>query len=866
QALSALVERHESLRTRFVDHDGQPVQVIDPPALVPLPLLGVPTLPEDARVAWLRQWVAHAVAQPFDLAAGPLLRAALLGLAPEAHVLVLVVHHIVSDGWSQGVLLHELSLLYRGFVQHNPVELPPLPVQYADYAAWQRQWLQGAVLEQQLAYWRHQLTDVPPLDLPTDYPRPPLLSAAGAAVRVAVPAALTAALHQLSQQAGVTLFMTLLAAWQTLLARYSGQTDIAVGTPIAGRVRPELDGLIGFFVNTLVLRTDLAGNPSFAALLERVRAVCLDAYAHQDLPFELLVEQVQPARDTSRTPLFQVMFVLQNTPRTMMDLPDLTIEPLAVEGHTAKFDLSLVLSETPGGLVGAIEYRTALFDAGTMARLGQQYGRLLEGIVADPAQCIARLPLLSDAEWQQLIVGWNATETAYGEDECLHELVAAQAARTPDAIAVRFGDTTLRYHELNARANQLAHELREQGVGSHTRGDTYVALLLPRSPDFVIAALAVLKAGGAYLPLDPDTPPSRLQGMLDDAQPTVLLTHRALLPQDGQVPQIITLDTAWPQQPTSAPPCRVTADHVAYAIYTSGSTGTPKAVLVPHRGVVNLVRWHQQTYALTESDRGSLVAGLAFDAAVWELWPYLACGASVHIPSEDVRATPAALVAWLAAESITVSFLPTPLAEAVAAESWPSTVALRALLTGGDLLHVLTGSTLPCPLINHYGPTENSVVTTCAVVDTRDTTLPQIGRPIANTQVYLLDTQMEPVPIGVAGELYIGGLQLARGYLNRPDLTAERFVPDPFSPSPGARLYRTGDLARYRPDGALVFVGRSDQQVKVRGYRIELGEIEAVLRQHATVREALVLLRADAPGDPRIVAYVVEHRPAAQEH
>ncbi|MBV9789517.1 MAG: amino acid adenylation domain-containing protein, partial [Chloroflexi bacterium] len=854
RSLNLIVQRHEVLRTTFAAHNNEPVQRIAPEIELALPVI------EIKAEAEIESLIYAEIQRPFDLQEGPLLRVTLLRRSETEQILVFVIHHSVFDGWSQSVLLRELVAFYQAITQQEPIEIAPLPLQYADYALWQRQWLQGAVLEAQLDYWRQQLAGIEPLELPTDHPRPPVSSERGAHLSFELPDQLRVELQQLSQRSGATLFMTLLAAWQLLLSRYTRQLDIAVGTPIAGRVQPELEGLIGFFVNTLVLRTDLSGNLSFLELIERVRTTALGAYAHQDLPFEMLVETIQPERDLNHHPLFQVMFALQNTPRATIELPELTLEPLVLERHTTKFDLTLTFNETAEGLRGTIDYRSELFEAETIAHMADQLQVLLAAIVADPARRIDRLPLLTGDD-AQLLHDWNATTHAFDTAPTLQQLVAAQAARTPEALAVVSAEQQLTYRDLDQRATQLAHYLRRLGVGP----EDIVALLLPRCADYIVAALAALKADAAYLPLDAAYPPERLQFMLDDARAVVLLTHTdlaALVPAFAG--PLVALDRAGPlldQQPTTPLPTCATADHLAYIIYTSGSTGQPKGVAVPQRGVTNLVAWHRHTYTLTECDRTSLLAGLAFDAAVWELWPTLASGASLHLPPDALRAAPDALIEWMHAQQLTVAFLPTPLAEAILAEPAAATLTLRALLTGGDQLHAHDLSGLPFALVNHYGPTENSVVATCAVVAPDATTLPPIGRPIANTTVYLLDAQLQPVPRGVAGEICIGGVQLARGYHDRPALTAEKFVPDPFSAGypqgAGSRLYRTGDLARYRADGNIEFLGRIDHQVKLRGFRIELGEIEAVLRQHPDVREAVVIVHAESSGTKRLVAYVV---------
>ena len=888
QTFNEIVRRHEALRTTFRLVDAQPVQAIAPRLSVALPVIELQKLPAAERSQRVQQLTIQEAQRPFKLAQGPLLRVQLLQLDAAEYVLLLTMHHIVSDGWSIGVLIHELEVLYAAFATGQPSPLAELPIQYADFAQWQRQWLQGKVFSTQLIYWQQQLNNLTVLQLPTDRPRPAVQSYQGATQYLELPLNLSQALESLSQQAGVTLFITLLAAFQTLLYRYTGQTDIAVGSPIANRNRSEIESLIGFFVNTLVLRTRLDGNPTFQELLGRVREVALGAYAHQDLPFERLVEALQPERDLSYTPLFQVMFALQSAPTPTLDLVGLNLNFSEVESRTAKFDLTLSMENTEQGLKGSLEYSTDLFDAATIAAMLAHLQTLLAGIVAQPEQRLSDLPLLSEAEHRQLLVEWNDTQAEYPKHLCIHQLFEAQVEQTPDAIAV-YDNEQLTYYELNKRSNQLAHYLQALGV----RPEVLVGICVERSWQIIVAMLGILKAGAAYLPLDPAYPPERLAFMLEDAQVRVLITqqHTASISShfgggemggwgDGEVEGyqkqklIVCIDCGWEtiaQQSEDNPVSGAIASNLAYVIYTSGSTGKPKGVLIEHGSLLNLIFWHQKQFEVTPSDRATQIAGAAFDACGWEIWPYLTAGASIYFCNED-RTSPIRLRDWLLEREITLSFLPTPLAEAVLALDWPRESALRILLTGGDKLQQ-SPSCLPFTVVNNYGPTENSVVTTSGVVNRGvghrawgighgavQIETPTIGRPIANTQVYLLDSQLQPVPIGARGELYIGGDGLARGYLNQPELTAERFIPHPYSSQPGTRLYNTGDLARYRPDGTIEFLGRIDEQVKIRGYRIELGEIEAVLTQHSAVQQTAVVVREDVPGDKRLVAYVVLHK------
>ena len=878
QTFNEIVRRHEALRTTFRLVDAQPVQAIAPSLNVALPVIDLQILPateRSQRVQWLTTQEAQ---RPFNLAQGPLLRMQLLHLDAVEYVLLLTMHHIVSDGWSIGVLIHELKVLYAAFATGQPSPLAELPIQYADFAQWQRQWLQGEVFSTQLAYWQQQLKDLSVLQLPTDRPRPAVQSYQGATQYLELPLNLSQALESLGQRAEVTLFITLLAAFQTLLYRYTGQTDIAVGSPIANRNRSEIEDLIGFFVNSLVLRTGLDGNPTFLELLERVREVALGAYAHQDLPFERLVEALQPERDLSYTPLFQVMFALQSAPTPTLDLVGLNLNFSEVESRTAKFDLTLSMENTEQGLKGSLEYSTDLFDAATITTMLEHFQTLLAGIVAQPEQHLSNLPLLSEAERYQLLVEWNDTQAEYPQ-HCIHQLFEAQVERTPDTIAI-WDIEQLTYQELNSRSNQLAHYLQALGVGP----DVLVGICVKRSWQMVVGMLAILKAGAAYLPLDPAYPAERLAFMLEDAQVKVLLTQQPVATgrwgdgaMGGTQIKSICMDCdceTIAQQSENNPVSGAIANNLAYAIYTSGSTGKPKGVLIEHGSLLNLVFWHQRQFEVTPSDRATAIAGVAFDACGWELWPYLTAGASIYFCNDETRTSPPRLQGWLLQQEITVSFVPTPLAEALLGLDWPRDTALRILLTGGDKLQQSPPS-LPFTLVNNYGPTEHTVVATSGVVSwergkwgdgemgkslpIQNCQIPTIGRPIANTQVYLLDSQLQPVPIGAKGELYISGDGLARGYLNQPDLTAERFIPHPYSSQRGARLYKTGDLARHRPDGTIQFLGRIDEQVKIRGYRIELEEIEAVLTQHPAVQQTTVIVREDVPGDKRLVAYVVLH-------
>jgi amino acid adenylation domain-containing protein len=866
ETLREVVRRHESLRTTFSVVDGEPMQVISPAQTLNLTIDDLSNLDEDTREAEVRRLAGEEAQSPFDLSTGPLLRARLLRLGAEEHAAFFTMHHIVSDAWSFGVLIREVTTLYAAYSQGQPSPLAELPLQYADFADWQRGWMSGDVLERELQYWKGRLAGAPPvLALPLDRPRPAVKSFRGATHSFLLPAELTERLRRLCQDEGVTPFMTLLAAWQTLLARYSGQEDIVVGTPIAGRNRSETEPLIGFFVNTLVLRTDLSGQPTFGEILKRVREVSLGAYAHQDVPFEKLVEELAPERSLSHTPLFQIAFALQNAPVGALELPGLELSLLNVGAEVEKFDLTLSMTEGAHSIGGTLGYDTELFDPATVERMAAHFQRLLEGVAADARQRPALLPLLTPAEQTQLLTGWNDTRRAYAADACVHELVEAQAAERPASLAFTCGDARLTYGELNERANRLARYLRAAGV----RAEDPVCILLERSPELAIAALGVLKAGAAYVPLDPSYPQDRLSFMLADAGAKALLTRERLaeLLRGGADCRTICLDREdgeIARQEGDNLPTRSTPANLAYVIYTSGSTGRPKGVQVSHGALLNLVNWHRDVYGVAPADRATQLASVGFDASVWELWPYLTAGASLHVPDDETRTSPEALRDWLVGARITVCFLPTPLAESVLSLAWPRASALRYMLTGGDALHNYPAPTLGFKLVNHYGPTESTVVATSVVLPAREDAPapPPIGRPIANTQVYLLDRLGQLALPGVAGELYIGGAGVARGYLNRPELTAERFVPDSFGAEPGARLYRTGDVARWLPGGELEFLGRADQQVKLRGYRIELGEIESALSEHPAVKECACVVRDDGAGR-QLVAYVVGHDGAA---
>jgi amino acid adenylation domain-containing protein len=861
RSLQEIVRRHEVLRTTFTEIDGQPVQVVSADLSLSLRRVACTSRDRGSAEAEARRLAMAAAREPFDLARGPLVRATLVRLAPDASVLLLALHHIVTDGWSMGILFQELTTLYAAFAAGRPSPLAPLPVQYADFAIWQRDWLTGDALEAQIAFWRAQLADLPTLELPSDRTRPAVKTFRGASLATYLSASLTTRLKQLSQREGVTLFMTMLAGFGALLGRYSGQTTIAVGSPIANRTRVELESLIGFFANTLVLRIDLDGQPSFRTLLGRVRDRALGAYAHQDLPFERLVEAVQPQRDLSRNPLFEVMFQLQTVSKSdALRLEGVEISSLDRQNDTAKFDLSLGIWDLGDRLAAQFEYSTDLFDEATIARMAEHLVTLLDAASDAPDRPVAELPILTPAERQCLLRDWNATD-ADTPIACTHVRVAQQAARAPAAVAVRAGSGQLTYDDLDRQANRLAHLLRARGVAA----GHVVAVRLPRSLDLVVTLLAELKAGAAYFPLDPATPPARAEATHADADIALLVTNRPLLGTpvcpDDLVCDLDAEAMHLAAMPDTDPCVPVRPDDLAYVIYTSGSSGAPKGVEIPHRGLANLVAWHVATYDVTEHDRAAQTSSVGFDAAGWEIWPYLAAGASVHLVDDADRSSPTQLLDMFAAHAITISFVATPVAEAIVAASLPPGLVLRALLTGGDRLLQRPDRPLPFALVNHYGPTENTVVSTSAIVHSSEpgassVAPPPIGRPIANTTAYILDGDGQPVPIGVPGELYVGGRGLAKGYRCRPDLTAERFVERAAVPEAG-RLYRTGDRARFRPDGQIEFLGRLDDQIKLHGFRIEPAEIEMALLTHPAVHDAWVIRREDAASHPRLVAYLV---------
>ncbi|MCA1681619.1 MAG: amino acid adenylation domain-containing protein, partial [Actinobacteria bacterium] len=866
RALSGLVARHESLRTTFESVGGRGVQVVHPPYAVELPVLDLVGFDDEERGAELDRVLAREALRPFDLSRGPLLRVGLVRLGAQEHVLSLMLHHIVTDGWSQGVLLGDLGELYRAELTGTAPQLVVLPVQYADFAVWQRDRVSDLVAQEQLGYWCGQLDGVSPLELPTDRPRPVVHTTRGAALEFVVPASVTVGLKELGRGQDGTLFMTLVAACQVLLARWSGQDDVAVGTVASGRDRAELEGLVGFFVNTLVLRSQLDRARTFSEFLAGVRGTVLDAFAHQDVPFERLVDALQPVRDTSRTPLFDAMIVLQNTPDQASELPGLQAEHVELPMVTTSFDLSIHFQELDGVLYGAMAYNTDLFDPGTIERMAGHLQRLLTGIAAEPDRAVGELPMMSQAETHQVLEVWNDTEQVV-PSVVLPELFEAQVARTPDATAVVCEGVGLSYAELNARANRLARLLMERGVGP----ERFVALGLPRSVEIVVALLAVGKAGGAYVPVDPELPAERIGFMLADAAPVLVVTTSAVagwLPAVAGVDQLV-LDQAdtvaalggYPDiNPTDGDRARpLSPVNPAYAIYTSGSTGQPKGVVVSHRSVRNYLLWAIQAYPSLR-DVAILHSPVSFDLTVTTLYGPLLVGGCIRVAelTEDLHdrdsgtAMPCAFLKATPSHLALLKVLPDafcPTGDLV--------VGGEQLL--GEVVDKWRRTHPTATVINEYGPTETTVGCMEYRIEPGTRVVPgpvSIGRPVWNTQVYVLDGALRLVPPGVVGELYIAGAQVARGYLHRPGLTAQRFVACPFG-APGERMYRTGDRVRWTAEGIIEYLGRADEQVKIRGFRIEPGEIESVLAQHPNVSEAAVIAREEDSGHKRLVAYLV---------
>jgi amino acid adenylation domain-containing protein/non-ribosomal peptide synthase protein (TIGR01720 family) len=867
RALREIVRRHETLRTTFRSVEGEPAQVIAQVVDMEVPYVDARLRVGDPADAWqeaLRLAAADA-REPFDLTLGPLMRAKLFRTGAREHLLYHNVHHIAYDGWSMGIFARELAAVYDAFAAGLPSPLPELGVQYLDFAVWQRDWLTGEVLARQLAYWRRQLASVPPLELPTDRPRPAVRTYNGAALPLGIGDRLSQDLKSFAQREGSTLFIVLMAALKALLHHWSTQEDVAVGTLIANRPRPEIEGLIGFFANSLVLRTDLSGDPAFRELLGREREVSLDAYAHQDLPFEKLVEELNPPRDLARTPLFQVMLILLNAPGEAMDLPGLKLRPMEIDSRTSKMEMTLYLTETSAGVDGFIEYNTDLFDPSTLERLTAHYQRVLETAVARPGMRLSELPLLSADEQRQVLCDWNAT-AAEVPATTVHGWIEQRVRQAPGATAVEFEGSLLTYGELDARANRLARHLRRLGVSA----ETLVGLAMERSLDMLVGVLAVLKAGGAYVPLDPEYPQERLTYMLESSRAPVLLTQERLLarlPASGaRAGAIVAIDrdaaiiAAESADPIDGGNGSVAPENVAYVIYTSGSTGKPKGVQIPHGAVVNFLSSMSRQPGLTSADTLLAVTTLSFDIAGLELYLPLVVGARLVLASRET-AQAGELLAGLMARCGVTAMQATPATwRLLLAAGWAGSRDLKILCGGEALPRDLANQLLGAcgSLWNVYGPTEATIWSTLdRVVPTGPIT---IGRPLDNTEIYLLSRRLKPVPVGVPGELLIGGDGLARGYRGRPDLTAERFIPHPFAAlrdEPGARLYRTGDLARHLPDGRIELLGRIDHQVKVRGFRIELGDIEAALGQHPAVAQAVVVAREDTPGNKKLAAYLV---------
>lgn len=863
QSLNEILRRHEAWRTIFVTENEQPMQIVLPQLTWEISIINIEHLSNNDWEKEVKQIAIQEAQKPLDLANAPLVRATLLRLRETEHVLLLTIHHIITDGWSMGVFAQELATLYAAFSEGKPSPLEKLPIQYADFSIWQRDRLQGELLNTQLNYWKQQLAGkLPILQLPTDYPRPAVATFKGAKQYFTLSRELTAALNQLSQQEGCTLFMTLLAGFNTLLYRYIAQEDILVGSSIANRNRAELEGLLGLFVNNLVLRNNLSGNPSFRELLTRVRDVTLNAYAHQDLPFEKLVEELQPERDLSRNPLFQVMFILQNAPTPVEEVAGLTLRNLEIDHGSSEFDITVSISETEQGLTGFWEYNTDLFDAITIQRFIDNFQILLESIIVNSHQSISELPLITIKEEEQLLVDWNNTHADYPCDATLNQLFEQQVERFPNSLALISQSEQLTYQQLNQKINQLAHYLKKLGVTT----ETLVAICLERSIEMIVAILAILKAGGAYLPLDPNYPVERLQFMLADSQVSLMISHTSLINNLGEV-KAIALDTDWDkiqQESPENPRSTSEGNNLAYVIYTSGSTGTPKGVLGTHRGTVNGLHWLWKTYPFATGEICCQKTAISFVDSVWEIFAPLLQGVPSVIIPDAIAKDPPLFLETLANYQVSRLVLVPSLLRLLLnnyAHLTQNLSHLQLWIVSGETLTVDLVKTfqqlLPnAKLINLYGSSEVSANVTyydTSLLGEKSSTVP-IGKPIDNTQVYVLDHHLKLVPIGVAGELYIGGDGLARSYLNRPELTQERFIDNPFLP--GTKLFQTGDLVRYQNNGQLEYLGRNDDQIKIRGFRVELGEIADAIAQYSSVSNAVVLPHDDAQSDKYLVAYV----------
>ncbi|MEW9701751.1 amino acid adenylation domain-containing protein [Paenibacillus sp. SI8] len=875
QSLQSIVERHDILRTVFRDEGGHAYQFVLETVTVPLKLEDLRSLSPSEQELSIHAHIDR-LKKPFDLQEGPLLRASLLALAGEEHVLLLAFHHLITDGWSHHRFGRELLEFYQAYRHNKAKQLPALRIQYADYAKWQRERLQEEAFQEQVSYWKKKLAGAPALlQLPTDYPRPSEQRYTGKKVRFAVQMPLAERLIRFAGEEQATPFMLLMAAFQTLLHRYSGEEDLCVGTAISGRNHRDVEPLIGFFVNTLVIRSQVTPELSFRQLMRQVRKDALDAYAHQDVPFELLVDETVGQRSISYSPLFQVMFTLQNTPAVPLELSGLTAEPLEVETGTSKFDLTLEMVRVEAGWEGSLEYNQSLFEEATVQRMTEHFVVLLASIADTPDAPLQTLCLLSSEERELLLDSWSRAEPAkehshpFPADTTLDRIVARQAGQQPELPAVVDGNRVLTYGELISRAECLASRLRRLGV----QPGTVTAICMERSLELVTAQLAILLTGGAYLPIDPATPNERIAYIVTDSQAPLILTQGHLQSRFAAM-EIVTIvadvvEDSSPQTFDLTQDDTLTetmlanqesADTIAYVIYTSGSTGQPKGTLIPHKSIVNFMSWYRETSALSFSDRVCFASGIGFDLSVAEIFGALVAGASLWIPPEDTRLQPELLRDWMLDNKITFAFLPTPLAEQLISVPWPLQTPLRRLFTGGDKWNAKLPQGLPFTVYDLYGPTECTIACTYRIIDAdrRETHQPpHIGRPISNARIYILDRCLNPVPIGVPGELMIGGHVVGSGYLRRDALTREKFIRNPFTSQEGELLYRSGDTARYLPDGRIQYLGRSDEQVKIRGFRVELHEIQTVLTIQPSVKEAVVIVREDAPGDKRITAYLV---------